>query len=211
MKPYVHPRPRVRPAEAPAPAAAQGPEAVFRPLLLASAGLGVMVLGLLQFAAEALPALPEQGRALVARGIRTAFFGFLGTAAALLIAYLTRAWRSERLVLAFNLHGVVAFVAGSVVVGGQIGAALTLLAPEDGSVPATVAFFFLFNSVAVAALALAAVARPILRPAARQEPRAMLARKRLLTVAGVILFGILFAILYPYLKDFGAELRKASS
>ena len=133
------------------------PETALRPLLLATVGAGVLSLGLLQFLSDVLPLLDGEGRLLVARGIRTAFFAFIGSSAALLVAYLTGVWHSSRLALAFNLYGAMAFVFGAIIAGGMIGGALKMLANEGPAMPAPVAMFFLFNFVAVVLLAAAAV------------------------------------------------------
>ena len=137
--------------------AESGPETVLRPLLLAAVGSGVLALSLLQFSVDALPLLDAEGKMHVARGIRTAFFAFLGGSGALLVAYLTGVWRSVRLALAFNIYGAIAFMVGSLLAGGQIGTALRQLAQESGPMPAPVGLFFLFNMLAVGVLATAAL------------------------------------------------------
>ena len=125
--------------------------------MLAAVGSGVLALSLLQFSVDAFPQLEEGGGTLVARAIRTAFFAFIGTAAALLVAYLSGVWRSARLALAFNIYGAIAFVAAAFLAGGFVGGALRMLAGERGGLPPSVALFFLFNIAAVVTLAVAAL------------------------------------------------------
>jgi hypothetical protein len=146
------------------------PEAILRPLMLAAVGSGVLALSLLQFSVDALPLLGADGKLLVARSIRTAFFAFLGGSAALLVAYLTASWKSERLSLAFNLYGAIAFVGGATLAGGQVGGALKILAGEQGGLPPPVALFFLFNMVAVVVLGVVAVVSAVSTRRARRAP-----------------------------------------
>jgi hypothetical protein len=136
---------------------APGPDTILRPLLLAAVGSGVLALSLLQFSVDALPLLDAEGKLLIARSIRTAFFGFLGGSAALLVAYLTATWKSERLSFAFNLYGAIAFVGGATLAGGQVGGALRIMTGENGSPPLSVALFLLFNVAAVVLLGMAAL------------------------------------------------------
>ena len=138
-----------------------GPETVLRPLMLAAVGSGVLALSLLQFSTDAIPMLDADGKMHVARSVRTAFFAFLGGSGALLVAYLTGVWKSERLALAFNIYGAIAFMVGSLLAGGLIGTALRQLAQESGPMPIAVALFFLFNMIAVGALAAIALAAAI--------------------------------------------------
>lgn len=137
--------------------AALTPESVLRPLMLAAIGSGVLALSLLQFSADAIPLLELAGKRTIAGAIRAAFFGFLGCSAALLIGYLTSAWKSERLALAFNIYGALSFIVGSALAGGHVGGALRLMAGEDG-MPPSVALLFLFNMIAVFTLGLLAIA-----------------------------------------------------
>lgn len=135
-----------------------GPETILRPLLLAAVGSGVLALSLLQFSADAVPLLAADGKVHVARAVRTAFFAFLGGSGALLVAYLTGVWRSARLALAFNIYGAIAFMAGALLAGGQVGTALREFTQESGPMPLAVGLFFLFNMLAVGALAAIAIA-----------------------------------------------------
>ena len=154
-------------------AARPDPETILRPLLLAAVGSGVLALSLLQFSVDALPMLEREGKLLVARSIRTAFLAFLGGSAALLVAYLTGVWKSDRLALAFNLYGAIAFIVGATLAGGQVGGALFMIAEERGApLPNSVGLFFLFNVAAVALLALAAIGGVMRRYSARSiEPQ----------------------------------------
>lgn len=142
-------------------AAGPGPETILRPLLLAAVGSGVLALSLLQFSVDAVAMLDGEGKMHVARSVRTAFFAFMGGSGALLVAYLTGVWRSERLALAFNIYGAVAFMAGALLAGGQIGSALRQLTQESGPMPLAVGLFFLFNMLAVGTLAAIALAAAI--------------------------------------------------
>ena len=146
-----------------------GPETVLRPLMLAAVGSGVLALSLLQFSTDAIPLLDADGKMHVARSVRTAFFAFLGGSGALLVAYLTGVWRSERLALAFNIYGAIAFMAGSLLAGGQIGTALRQFAQESGPMPIVVALFFLFNMAAVGALAAVALAAAVRSRSAKRR------------------------------------------
>ena len=143
-------------------------EDALRPLLLATVGAGVMTLGLLQFWGDLLDQLEIADRTRLLHGIRSSFFAFLGTSAALLTAYLCRAYDSARLSALFNVYGAACFLGAVIVAGGHIGATLGRLAglPEGKGV--TVGGFFLFSmaglAVLVAASLLSAFKRRVRRP-----------------------------------------------
>jgi hypothetical protein len=130
---------------------AAGAEIVLRPLLLATIGSGVMTLGLLQFCTDLLDHAGPGDRAHVVHGIRSSFFAFLGTSAALLTAYLSGTYRSPRLSAVFNCYGAACFLAAVVVAGGHIGTALSSLAGSPGQ-GVTVGNFFLFSMIGLVLL-----------------------------------------------------------
>jgi len=146
-----------------APAPQHDPETAFRPLMLATAGAGVMVLGLLQFGADMFGQLEPDGRTYVVLGIRSAFFTFIGTSAALLAAYLCRAFRAPRLSTWFNAYGAITFLAGAFLAGGQIGVVLTQMSGQITQVPLPVGLFFLFTMTGAALLFVAALGHALLR------------------------------------------------
>ena len=152
-----------------APAASPDPESTLRPLLLATVGSGVMVLGLLQFSADLFDQLGVPDRAGLVHGIRSSFFAFLGSSAALLTAYLFRAYRSERLSGWFNAYGAACFLGAVIVAGGHIGATLNRLAGSTG-MPVTVGRFFLFSMAGLAALLAAALFATFKRRVRRPVP-----------------------------------------
>jgi hypothetical protein len=136
-------------------------EAVLRPLMLATVGAGVMVLGLMQFGADLFAQVDGGGRTLVVRGIRTAFFAFLGTSTALLAAYLCRADRSSRLSALFNAYGVLVFLGGAWLAGGNVGGALSRVPGVVVMMSSPVAIFFLVSIGGACLLAFAAAVRAV--------------------------------------------------
>jgi hypothetical protein len=147
-------------------------EDALRPLLLATVGAGVMTLGLLQFWGDLLDQLDIADRTRLLHGIRSAFFAFLGTSAALLTAYLCRAYQSVRLSALFNVYGAACFLGAVIVAGGHIGATLGRLAglPEGQGV--TVGGFFLFSMAGLGALFAAALFSALQRRVRRSVPNA---------------------------------------
>jgi hypothetical protein len=145
-------------------------EDALRPLLLATVGAGVMTLGLLQFWGDLLEQLEIADRTRLLHGIRSSFFAFLGTSAALLAAYLFRAYDSARLSALFNVYGAACFLGAVIVAGGHIGATLGRLAglPEGQGV--TVGGFFLFSMVGLAALFAASLLSALKRRVRRPVP-----------------------------------------
>jgi hypothetical protein len=133
------------------------PETTLRPLLLATVGSGVMTLGLLQFGADLFGQVSVADRASLVHGIRSSFFAFLGSSAALLTAYLFRAYRSERLSAWFNAYGAACFLGAVIVAGGHIGNTLGRLAGSPATQAVTVGRFFLFSMAGLGALLAAAL------------------------------------------------------
>ena len=152
------------------PAAAPDPEATLRPLLLATVGAGVMTLGLLQFWGDLLDQLEIADRTRLLHGIRSSFFDFLGTSAALLTAYLCRAYDSARLSALFNVYGAACFLGAVIVAGGHIGATLGRLAGSPAAQPVTVGRFFLFSMAGFGALLAAALVSAFKRRVRRPAP-----------------------------------------
>jgi hypothetical protein len=150
------------------PDASPDPEVTLRPLLLATVGAGVMTLGLLQIGADLFGQVGVADRASVVHGIRSSFFAFLGASAALLTAYLFRAYRSERLSAWFNAYGAACFIGAVIVAGGHIGATLGRLAGSPAEQAVTVGNFFLFSmaglAILVAATLFFAFKRRVRRP-----------------------------------------------
>ena len=151
----------------PTPDATVDAEDVLRPLLLATIGSGVMTLGLLQFGADLFGELGVADRASLVHGIRSSFFAFLGSSAALLTAYLLRAYRSARLSAWFNVYGAACFLGAVVVAGGHIGATLGRLAGSPAGMPVTVGRFFLFSMGGLTLLIAAALFFALKRRARR--------------------------------------------
>ncbi|MCW3796284.1 hypothetical protein OMW55_00470 [Sphingomonas sp. BN140010] len=148
---------------APTSVTAHDAETVFRPLMLATAGAGVMVLGLLQFGADMFGQLGPDGRTYMVLGIRSAFFTFIGTSAALLAAYLSRAFRAPRLSTLFNTYGAVTFLAGAFLAGGQVGVVLGQMSGPLPQVPLASGLFFLFTMTGAGLLCAAALGHALLR------------------------------------------------
>ena len=155
-------------AERVAPREAPSIEVVLRPLMLATVGTGVMVLGLMQFGADLMAQVDDSGRTLMVRGIRTAFFAFLGTSSALLAAYLCKVDRSRRLTALFNVYGMLIFVGGVWLSGGTVGGALSRVPGVVVAMPSAVAIFFLVSVGGAAALAVSALARIAIGAARRR-------------------------------------------
>lgn len=141
---------------------------MLRPLLLATAGSGVMVLGLLQFSADMFAQVEAAGRPILVHAVRTAFFAFLSTSAALLGAYLFRVYRSPRMALIFNSFGAVVFLVAVLFGGGQIGGALIHVPGVEPRMPVMLSLFFVVSiggAILLLLAALAAFLRALVRSA----------------------------------------------
>lgn len=115
-----------------------------RPLSACVAGAGVMTLGVLQFLGQVWSAVPEAARQDLLVTVRVAFFGFLFTLAALVLAWLGQrvggtVWRA-----AITLFGLFAFAGTAFGVALGIGRALGKATPlAQGVVPADGVLAFL--------------------------------------------------------------------
>ena len=145
-------------------------ENALRPLLLATIGSGVMTLGLLQFGGDLLDQLTGSDRVHLLHGIRSAFFAFLGTSAALLTAYLCQAFVSPRLSALFNIYGAACFLGAVIVAGGHIGATLGRLAGSPDAESVIVGRFFLFSMAGLGALFAASLFLALKRRVRRPVP-----------------------------------------
>ena len=116
---------------------------------MATVGTGVMVLGLLQFSAEMFGQVAVVERASLVYAIRAAFFAFLGTSTALLLAYLCRVDGAPRLAGLFNLYGVLLFFVAGLLAGSHVGGVLTILSGPHWRLPQGVETFFLAGAAAL--------------------------------------------------------------
>jgi len=130
-----------------------GGHGALRPLSACVAGAGVMTLGLLQFLGQVWSALPDPARQDLLATVRVAFFGFLLTLAALVLAWLGQriggaGWRG-----AVALFGLFAFAGSAYAVALGTGRALAKASPVDADVfpPDEV---LVFMGIGAAALAL---------------------------------------------------------
>lgn len=144
----------------------------FRPLASSTVGAGALAVSILGFTGQIWASFGPVGRELVATAARTSLLLFLILVVALVLAYAARRAMGAGLRRAFNLYGVTAFAAGTLIIGQLVSRALESERPSTLPVPDQVLLLPALATLALAALALATgwrAIRSIRRPSESPE------------------------------------------